>query len=131
MTETFGAWLETRRRPPRRSRIASRCAPEPVRYRIRRCERTLGDQFGDPDARFAMEMVLRVMRLREKKFQRGDRRATLRRYGRCPARPGRCPARPGGPQAVGTAYRGPFGWLNHERQAWRARHERAPYQWLR
>ena len=46
--------------------------PQTVRYRIRQLERTLGDQFGDPDARFAMEMVLRVMRLREKKF-RGSR----------------------------------------------------------
>jgi DNA-binding PucR family transcriptional regulator len=43
--------------------------PQTVRYRIRQLERTLGDQFGDPDARFAMEMVLRVMRLREKKFR--------------------------------------------------------------
>ena len=40
-----------------------------MRYRIRQLERTLGDQFGDPDVRFAMEMVLRVMRLRKKKFR--------------------------------------------------------------
>jgi hypothetical protein len=43
--------------------------PQTVRYRIRQLERTLGDQFGDPDVRFAMEMVLRVMRLRKKKFR--------------------------------------------------------------
>ena len=65
LTETFGAWLETRGTA---AEIADRLQvhPQTVRYRIRQLERTLGDQFGDPDARFAMEMVLRVMRLREK-----------------------------------------------------------------
>jgi PucR C-terminal helix-turn-helix domain len=68
LTETFGAWLETRGTA---AEIADRLQvhPQTVRYRIRQLERTLGDQFGDPDARFAMEMVLRVMRLREKKFR--------------------------------------------------------------
>ena len=71
LTETFGAWLETRGTA---AEIADRLQvhPQTVRYRIRQLERTLGDQFGDPDARFAMEMVLRVMRLREKKSGRGD-----------------------------------------------------------
>jgi DNA-binding CsgD family transcriptional regulator len=66
LTETFGAWLETRGTA---AEIADRLQvhPQTVRYRIRQLERTLGDQFGDPDARFAMEMVLRVMRLRERK----------------------------------------------------------------
>ena len=70
LTETFGAWLETRGTA---AEIADRLQvhPQTVRYRIRQLERTLGDQFGDPDARFAMEMVLRVMRLREKKFLGG------------------------------------------------------------
>ena len=68
LTETFGAWLETRGTA---AEIADRLQvhPQTVRYRIRQLERTLGDQFGDPDARFAMEMVLRVMRMREKKFR--------------------------------------------------------------
>ena len=68
LTETFGAWLDTRGTA---AEIADRLQvhPQTVRYRIRQLERTLGDQFGDPDARFAMEMVLRVMRLREKKFR--------------------------------------------------------------
>ena len=68
LTETFGAWLETRGTA---AEIADRLQvhPQTVRYRIRQLERTLGDQFGDPDARFAMEMVLRVMRLREMKFR--------------------------------------------------------------
>lgn len=65
LTETFGAWLETRGKA---AEIADRLQvhPQTVRYRIRQLERTLGDQFGDPDARFAMEMVLRVMRLRDR-----------------------------------------------------------------
>ena len=62
LTETFGAWLETRGTA---AEIAERLQvhPQTVRYRIRQLERTLGDEFGDPDARFAMEMVLRAMRL--------------------------------------------------------------------
>jgi len=63
LTETFGAWLETRGTA---AEIADRLQvhPQTVRYRIRQLERTLGEQFGDPEARFAMEMVLRVMRIR-------------------------------------------------------------------
>ena len=65
LTETFGAWLETRGTA---SEIADRLQvhPQTVRYRIRQLERTLGDQFGDPDTRFAMEMVLRAMRIRDR-----------------------------------------------------------------
>jgi DNA-binding CsgD family transcriptional regulator len=65
LTETFGAWLETRGTA---AEIADRLQvhPQTVRYRIRQLERTLGDQFGDPDARFAMEMVLRAMRVRDR-----------------------------------------------------------------
>jgi hypothetical protein len=65
LTETFGAWLETRGTA---AEIADRLQvhPQTVRYRIRQLERTLGDQFGDPEARFAMEMVLRVMRVRDR-----------------------------------------------------------------
>ena len=62
LTETFGAWLETRGTA---AEIADRLQvhPQTVRYRIRQLERTLGEQFGDPEARFTMEMVLRVMRI--------------------------------------------------------------------
>jgi DNA-binding CsgD family transcriptional regulator len=65
LTETFGAWLETRGTA---AEIADRLQvhPQTVRYRIRQLERALGDQFADPDARFAMEMALRVIRLRER-----------------------------------------------------------------
>jgi DNA-binding CsgD family transcriptional regulator len=69
LTETFGAWLETRGTA---AEIADRLQvhPQTVRYRIRQLERTLGDQFGDPEARFAMEMVLRVMRVRDRAARR-------------------------------------------------------------
>jgi DNA-binding CsgD family transcriptional regulator len=65
LTETFGAWLETRGTA---AEIADRLQvhPQTVRYRIRQLERTLGDEFGDPDTRFAMEMVLRAMRIRDR-----------------------------------------------------------------
>jgi DNA-binding CsgD family transcriptional regulator len=69
LTETFGAWLETRGTA---AEIADRLQvhPQTVRYRIRQLERTLGDQFGDPDTRFAMEMVLRAMRIRDQALRR-------------------------------------------------------------
>ena len=122
LTETFGAWLETRGTA---AEIADRLQvhPQTVRYRIRQLERTLGDQFGDPDARFAMEMVLRVMRLREKKFQRGDRRAS-------PVIPGG--ARRGRRRAArGHGISRPVTLLDHERRpASGGPHERR-YQWLR
>jgi DNA-binding CsgD family transcriptional regulator len=68
LTETFGAWLETRGTA---AEIADRLQvhPQTVRYRIRQLEKTLGDRFDDPNARFAMEMVLRVVRLRERAAQ--------------------------------------------------------------
>ena len=40
--------------------------PQTVRYRMRNLERTLGGQLSDPDARFAIELVLRAARLRER-----------------------------------------------------------------
>jgi DNA-binding PucR family transcriptional regulator len=40
--------------------------PQTVRYRMRKLEQALGGQLGDPDARFAMELVLRATRLRER-----------------------------------------------------------------
>lgn len=64
LTETFNAWLETRGSA---AEIADRLHihPQTVRYRIRQLERVFGDRLDDPDARFAMELVLRVTRLRE------------------------------------------------------------------
>ena len=92
LTETFGAWLETRGTA---AEIADRLQvhPQTVRYRIRQLERTLGDQFGDPNARFAMEMVLRVMRLRKNSFRAKKAEPQIVRRGWAqPGEAGRSPA---------------------------------------
>ncbi|MGH3241840.1 MAG: helix-turn-helix domain-containing protein, partial [Spirillospora sp.] len=44
--------------------------PQTVRYRMRRLEDILGDRLTDPDARFALEAVLRAMWLRERAAER-------------------------------------------------------------
>jgi hypothetical protein len=65
LTETFGTWLETRGTAAEMADPL--CVhPQTVRYRMRKLERTLGGQLDDPDARFAMELVLRATRLRER-----------------------------------------------------------------
>src|SRR5215467_5806980 len=71
LTETFGTWLETRGTA---AEMADRLCvhPQTVRYRMRKLERTLGGQLDDPDARFAMELVLRATRLRERGSQPGS-----------------------------------------------------------
>jgi hypothetical protein len=65
LTETLGAWLET---GGKAAEVAVRLNihPQTVRYRMRILERVLGDQLHDPDARFAMEVVLRAQRLQAK-----------------------------------------------------------------
>jgi hypothetical protein len=65
LAETFAAWLETSGTAPE---MAARLKvhPQTVRYRMRNLERTLGGQLRDPDARFAIELVLRAARLRER-----------------------------------------------------------------
>jgi hypothetical protein len=65
MAETFGAWLETSGTAPA---MADRLGvhPQTVRYRMRQLERALGGQLSDPDARFAIEAVLRATRLRDR-----------------------------------------------------------------
>ncbi len=80
LTETLGVWLET---GGKAAEVAARLKihPQTVRYRMRILERVLGDQLHDPDARFAMEVVLRAQRLQGKQADRSPR----------PARPG--PAR--------------------------------------
>ncbi|MCP9953748.1 helix-turn-helix domain-containing protein [Actinomadura madurae] len=40
--------------------------PQTVRYRMRQVEGILGDRLADSEARFAIEAVLRAMRLRER-----------------------------------------------------------------
>jgi PucR C-terminal helix-turn-helix domain len=65
LMETFGTWLETRGTA---AEMADRLCvhPQTVRYRMRKLEQALDGQLGDPDARFAMELVLRATRLRER-----------------------------------------------------------------
>jgi PucR-like helix-turn-helix protein len=71
LTETFGTWLELRGTA---AEMADRLCvhPQTVRYRMRKLERALGGQLGDPDARFAMELVLRATRLRERGSRPGS-----------------------------------------------------------
>ena len=71
LTETFGAWLETKGTAPA---MAQRLGvhPQTVRYRMRHLEQVLGGQLSDPDARFAIELVLRAMRLRDRATAHGD-----------------------------------------------------------
>jgi len=67
LVETLGVWLETRGSA---AEIADRLHvhPQTVRYRMRQLEKTFGDQLADPDGRFAIELVLRATRLREREM---------------------------------------------------------------
>jgi len=73
LTETLGAWLETSGTAPA---MAERLGvhPQTVRYRMRNLERALGGQLSDPDARFAIEAVLRATRLRDRAASDTDAR---------------------------------------------------------
>jgi hypothetical protein len=64
LTDTLGVWLET---GGKAAEVAARLKihPQTVRYRMRILERVLGGQLHDPDARFAMELVLRARRLHD------------------------------------------------------------------
>jgi hypothetical protein len=61
-TQTLGAWLETRCTA---AEIAQRLGvhPQTIRYRIRQFEQAFGDRLKDPDARFGLELALRIARL--------------------------------------------------------------------
>jgi PucR C-terminal helix-turn-helix domain len=65
MTETFAAWLETSGTAPAMAERLS-VHPQTVRYRMRKLESALDGQLKDPDARFAIEAVLRATRLRDR-----------------------------------------------------------------
>jgi hypothetical protein len=65
MAETFAAWLETSGTAPAMAERLS-VHPQTVRYRMRKLERALDGQLSDPDARFAIEAVLRATRLRDR-----------------------------------------------------------------
>lgn len=63
VTETLGPWLETRGTAAEIADLLH-VHPQTVRYRIRQFEQTFGDRLKDPDARFGLELALRVMRLK-------------------------------------------------------------------
>ncbi len=71
LTDTLGVWLET---GGKAAEVAERLKvhPQTVRYRMRILERVLGGQLHDPDARFAMEVVLRARRLRDEPTRRAQ-----------------------------------------------------------
>lgn len=65
LSETFAAWLETDGTAPAMAQRLD-LHPQTVRYRMRQLQRALGGQLSDPDARFAIEVVLRATRLRDR-----------------------------------------------------------------
>ncbi|HEX2313058.1 MAG TPA: helix-turn-helix domain-containing protein [Thermomonospora sp.] len=76
LIETLGMWLESRGTA---AEIADRLHvhPQTVRYRIRRIKDIMGDRLDDPDTRFALEVVLRAMRLRERSCRAGETRPAV------------------------------------------------------
>lgn len=77
VTDTLGPWLEKRGTAAEIAELLH-VHPQTVRYRIRQFEQAFGDRLSDPEARFALELALRVMRLR----QRTSRHTARRRRGR-------------------------------------------------
>jgi hypothetical protein len=65
LTETFSAWLETSGTAPAMAEQLQ-VHPQTVRYRMRKLEQALDGQLSDPDSRFAIEVVLRATRLRDR-----------------------------------------------------------------
>ncbi|WP_333771815.1 helix-turn-helix domain-containing protein [Streptomyces sp. IBSBF 2435] len=64
LIDTLRIWLTTRGTA---AQVADRLGvhPQTVRYRIRILDRAFGDQLADPDHRFATEIALRALHLRE------------------------------------------------------------------
>lgn len=77
VTDTLGPWLEKRGTATEIADLLH-VHPQTVRYRIRQFEQAFGDRLSDPEARFALEIALRVMRLR----QRAPRQAPRKRRDR-------------------------------------------------
>jgi hypothetical protein len=74
VTDTLGPWLEKRGTAAEIAELLH-VHPQTVRYRIKQFEQAFGDRLSDPEARFALELAVRVMRLR----QRASRQAAARR----------------------------------------------------
>jgi DNA-binding CsgD family transcriptional regulator len=67
LTQTLEAWLETRSTAAEIAETLD-IHPQTVRYRIRQLDRIFGDQLKDPDARFALEIVVRATRLKAERL---------------------------------------------------------------
>jgi hypothetical protein len=65
LTETLRAWLRTRGTA---ARVGEELGvhPQTVRYRMRQIEEIIGSELEDPEARFAIEVVLRALWLRKR-----------------------------------------------------------------
>jgi hypothetical protein len=92
VTETLGPWLETRGTAAEIADLLH-VHPQTVRYRIRQFEQTFGDRLKDPDARFGLELALRVMRLKRTAARQADE-AKRAAGGRAGSSAGRLPALP-------------------------------------
>jgi hypothetical protein len=77
VADTLGPWLEKRGTAAEIADLLH-VHPQTVRYRIKQFEQAFGDRLSDPEARFALELALRVMRLK----QRASRQATRKRRDR-------------------------------------------------
>jgi hypothetical protein len=73
LAETLTAWLEGRGSA---ARMAEKMTihPQTVRYRMRQVEQVFGDQLEDPDSRFALDLVMRAGRLRERSSRAANRK---------------------------------------------------------
>jgi PucR C-terminal helix-turn-helix domain len=65
LTETLRVWLCTRGTAAQVGEDLG-VHPQTVRYRMRQIEQILGDDLVDPDARFALEVVMRALWLRDR-----------------------------------------------------------------
>lgn len=74
VTDTLGPWLEKRGSAAEIAELLH-VHPQTVRYRIRQFEQAFGDRLSDPEARFALELALRVMRLRQRASRQAARKA--------------------------------------------------------
>lgn len=52
--------------------------PQTVRYRLKQLEQAVGDQLADPDARFELELALRVSRLRQRAAAKANGNGSMR-----------------------------------------------------
>jgi hypothetical protein len=78
VTDTLGPWLEKRATAAEIAELLH-VHPQTVRYRIKQFEQAFGDRLSDPEARFALELALRVMRLRQRQTRSAGATSRARR----------------------------------------------------